>query len=191
MTGAIFLDRDGVINRKPPEGSYVRDWSEFEFEPGAVEALEHLARNGRGPLIVVTNQRGISLGVTTREAVDDIHRRMQAALARRGVQLAGVRTCPHALGTCDCRKPGVGMFLAAVREDPRIELDRSAVVGDSMSDLEAGRRIGAEVFAISAQPEPLMALAAEAGIAVAGVAPSLLDLVRTGALDAVAPGAAR
>jgi D-glycero-D-manno-heptose 1,7-bisphosphate phosphatase len=187
MTGAIFLDRDGVINRKPPEGSYVRTWSEFAFEPGTVEALVHLTRHGRGPLIVVTNQRGIARGVTTREAVDEIHRRMQAALAKHGVQLAGIRMCPHDLGTCDCRKPEVGMFLAAVRENPEIELDRSAVVGDSISDLEAARRIGADVFAVSPQPERLVALAAESGIAVSAVARSLLDLVRTGALDAAAP----
>jgi histidinol phosphatase-like enzyme len=117
-------------------------------------------------------------------AVDAIHARMRAALGDHGVELAGIQVCPHEIGTCDCRKPGVGLFLAAARADPTIELDRSAVVGDSISDLEAGRRIGAEVFAVAEPPEPLVALATQAGITVAGAAPSLLDLVRTGALDA-------
>lgn len=191
MTGAIFLDRDGVINRKPAEGSYVRDWTEFAFAPGALDALAHLARHGRGPLIVVTNQRGIARGDMSSAAVDAIHARMRAVLAGHGVELAGIRVCPHEIGTCACRKPEVGLFLAAARADPAIELDRSAVVGDSISDLEAGRRIGAEVFAVAERPETLVALATQAGITVAGAAPSLLDLVRTGALDAApasAPG---
>ena len=119
----------------------------------------------------------------TRATMDDIHDRMRAVLARHGVHLAGVQVCPHEVGTCDCRKPAVGMFLAAARADPTIELDRSAVVGDSISDLEAGRRIGADVFGVSRDPDALVALASRAGIAVAGVAPSLLELVRTGSLD--------
>ncbi len=184
MTGAIFLDRDGVINRKPPEGSYVGDWSEFEFAPGAVEALVHLGRHGLGPIFVITNQRGIARGLTTREAVDDIHRRMEAVLTRHGVRLAGIQLCPHDRDTCDCRKPGVGMFRAVTESVPGIQLDRSAVVGDSISDLEAGRRIGARVFAVSAQPDNLVDQAAHAGITIAALAPTLLELVRTGALDA-------
>ncbi len=185
MTGAIFLDRDGVINRKAPEGSYVRDWSEFDFAPGAVQAIAHLARHGRGPLVVVTNQRGIALGHMTQAAVDDIHARLRDVLAAQGVSLGGIQVCPHEIGTCTCRKPDVGLFRAAAREDPAIELDRSAVVGDSLSDLEAGARIGAEVFAVASDPQGLVAQAARSGIQVAGAARSLLELVRSGALDAV------
>lgn len=149
MSGAIFLDRDGVINRKPADGEYVTTWDQFEFLPGAIEALQRLAQRGRGPLIVVSNQRGIARGLMTRSAVDDIHRRMTEELAAAGVPVAGIHVCPHEIGVCACRKPGTGLFLEAASQDPTLELDRSAVVGDFLSDLEAGRRIGADVFAVS------------------------------------------
>ncbi|MEA2608763.1 MAG: D-glycero-D-manno-heptose 1,7-bisphosphate phosphatase [Chloroflexota bacterium] len=182
MSGAIFLDRDGVINRKV-DGDYVREWSQFEFLPGAVEALQHLAARGRGPLIVVTNQRGIARGLMSAAAVDEIHQRMRAALAAQGVRLAGMHVCPHEIGTCDCRKPGVKLFLDAAHLDPTLELERSAVVGDSLADLEAGRRLGAQSFAVSPDPAALVQAAREAGIEVSGAAPSLLNLARTGLLD--------
>jgi len=182
MSGAIFLDRDGVINRKV-DGDYVREWREFEFLPGAVEALQHLADHGRGPLIVVTNQRGIARGLMSAAAVDDIHRQMSAALAAQGVRLAGIHVCPHEVGTCDCRKPGVKLFLDAARLDPTLELERSAVVGDSLADLEAGRRLGAQTFAVSPDPAALVKAATEAGIEVSGATSSLLELAKTGLLD--------
>lgn len=183
MSGAIFLDRDGVINRKPPDGDYVRAWGEFEFVDGAVEALRRLAERGRGPLIVVSNQRGIARGLMTRSAVDDIHARMSEALAAADVALAGIYVCPHEIGVCTCRKPGIGLFVEAAKADPTLELDRSAVVGDSLSDIEAGFRIGADVFVVSLDPQDLLRAADAKGIKVAGAAPSLLALVETGALD--------
>jgi D-glycero-D-manno-heptose 1,7-bisphosphate phosphatase len=183
MTGAIFLDRDGVINRKPPEGDYVRRWADFEFLPGVIEALQRLAVRGRGPLIVVTNQRGVALGHMTRDDVDDIHDRMTSTLANAGVRLAGIEVCPHDRGTCDCRKPGIGLFLEAARRDPAIDVRQSAVVGDSISDLEAARRLGAEAFAVGGMSDALADLASERGIVVAGSAGSLLELVETGVLD--------
>jgi D-glycero-D-manno-heptose 1,7-bisphosphate phosphatase len=75
----VFLDRDGVINRKPPEGDYVERWEQFEFLPGAIEALALLAAAGIRA-VVVTNQRGVALGRMTLGDLDDIHRRMQAEL---------------------------------------------------------------------------------------------------------------
>ena len=183
MTGAIFLDRDGVINRKPPEGAYVRGWAEFEFLPGAIEALQRLAARGRGPLVVVTNQRGIARGLMTRDDVDDIHERMSIALEAAGVRLAGIEICPHERGTCDCRKPEVGLFLEAARRDPSIDLRQSAVIGDTISDLEAGMRLGAEIYAVGPERSALVAAAARKGIHVNASAESLLDLVTTGVLD--------
>ena len=170
MSGAIFLDRDGVINRKRPDGDYVRTWADFEFLPGAIEALQLLAGRGRGPLIVVSNQRGIARGLMSQAAVDDIHDRMRATLAAAGVTLAGIHICPHEIGVCLCRKPGTGLFVEAARLDPTLELDRSAVVGDSLADLEAGHRIGADVFAISSDPDGLVNAASARGITVTGAA---------------------
>lgn len=190
MSGAIFLDRDGVINRKPVEGEYVRDWSQFDFLPGVIEALRYLTDHGRGRLIVVTNQRGIARGMMSSADVDDIHRRMRDTLSERGVTLSGIHVCPHEVGTCDCRKPAPGMFLEAARLDPSLDLAQSAVVGDSLTDLEAGNRVGADVYAVSPDPTTLVATALRHGIRVAGAAASLLELVRTGALDVPAPATA-
>lgn len=182
MSGAIFLDRDGIINRTVV-GDYVREWSQFEFLPGAVEALRHLTERGRGPLVVVTNQRGIARKLMSEHSVRDIHRRMEAVLTAQGVRLAGVYVCPHDIGMCDCRKPGIGLFFEAARRIPTLELTRSAVVGDSLADLEAGRRLGAEVYAVSPDPAGLVDAARQQGIEVSGVATSLLALALTGVLD--------
>jgi D-glycero-D-manno-heptose 1,7-bisphosphate phosphatase len=182
MSGAIFLDRDGIINRTV-DGDYVREWRQFEFLPGAIEALRHLTERGRGPLIVVTNQRGIARGLMSEDSVRDIHRRMEATLSAHGVRLAGVYVCPHDIGQCDCRKPGIGLFLEAAERIPTIELTRSAVVGDSLADLEAGHRLGAEAYAVSPDPAGLVEAARQQGIEVSGAAPSLLALALTGVLD--------
>ncbi len=183
MSVAVFLDRDGVINRKPPDGEYVRSWDQFEFLPGSIEALRHLTERGRGPVIVVTNQRGVARGLMSIEDVEDIHARMLATLAAHGARVAAIHVCPHEVGTCDCRKPALGLFLRATRDDPLLDLSASAVVGDSLSDLEAGSRLGADTFAVAPDPDELMERARRHGLRVAAAATSLLDLVRTGSLD--------
>ena len=138
----VFLDRDGTLNVKAPEGDYVTSWEEFEFLPGALEAVRLLSDRGTR-LIVVTNQRGIALGRMTEEDLADIHRRMLEALTAAGGRIAGVYHCPHEAGTCDCRKPEIGMFLDAQRDFPDIRFEDAAVIGDSESDMLAAQRIGA------------------------------------------------
>ena len=103
MSGAIFLDRDGVINRKAADGDYVREWRQFEFLPGVIEALQRLVEWDDRPLVVVSNQRGIARGLMARSAVDEIHRRMRETLAEHGVTLAGIHICPHDIGESHCR----------------------------------------------------------------------------------------
>jgi histidinol-phosphate phosphatase family protein len=136
----VFLDRDGVINRKAPEGDYVTSWSEFDFLPGALEGLRRLA-GSRMSIVVVTNQRGVARGRMTEADVRDIHRRMCAAVAEAGGRLDAIYYCPHE-GGCTCRKPAVGMLESAAA-DLRLSLRDAAMVGDSPSDMEAARRIGA------------------------------------------------
>jgi D-glycero-D-manno-heptose 1,7-bisphosphate phosphatase len=179
----VFLDRDGVINRKAPEGAYIASWDAFEFLPGAIDALALLSVPGGPALVVATNQRGIALGRMTREAVDDIHARMRAALGERGVVIDRIEVCPHEIGVCDCRKPGVGLFRMAAEHDPSLDLTRAAVVGDSLSDLEAGHRLGAQSFLVSSDPDPILARAAGLGVEVTAHAASLHQLVLRGALD--------
>ena len=145
-----FLDRDGTINEKAPggSGSYITTWEDFRFLPGAIEALE-LLRAAGWRMVVVTNQRGIALRTMTREQVDEIHRRM-AVLA----PVDAVYVCPHDVGECDCRKPEVGLFREAQRDDPGIDFATSVVFGDSESDIEAGRRLGCRVVQVGPPPLP-------------------------------------
>ena len=133
----VFLDRDGVINAKAPEGQYVESWDGFALLPGVVDAVRAL-RAAALRVVVVTNQRGVALGRMTAADVEAIHERMSGLLP-----LDAVYYCPHEDGECDCRKPRTGMFERAAREVPGVALGRgAAIVGDSESDMEAGRRLG-------------------------------------------------
>lgn len=151
---AVFLDRDGTINRKAPEGQYVTSWEQFEFLPGAREAIRDLSRAGIR-VIVVTNQRGIARGHMTEADLADIHRRMVAELGQAGAHIDAIYHCPHEDG-CDCRKPGTGMFLRAGAELRGIEFDRALVIGDGQVDVSAARAIGAYAVRLGEplRPEP-------------------------------------
>lgn len=138
----VFLDRDGTLNVKAPEGEYVTSWAEFAFLPGALEGVRRLTESSVR-VIVVTNQRGIALGRMTESDLAEIHHRMLDELTAAGGRVARVYHCPHDIGTCACRKPEVGMFLAARRDFPDVSFEEAAVIGDSPSDMEAARRIGA------------------------------------------------
>ena len=134
----IFLDRDGVINRKRDD-DYVKHWGEFEFLPGVQEALQMLTeKNYR--LVVVTNQRGIARGWMSEADVQNVHARMLVEVAP--ARLAAIYYCPHDKDQCDCRKPKTGLFLQAQRDFPDIDFARSIVIGDSLSDMEAGATLG-------------------------------------------------
>jgi D-glycero-D-manno-heptose 1,7-bisphosphate phosphatase len=136
----IFLDRDGVINRKRDD-DYVKRWSEFEFLPRVQEALQLLTQAG-ARLIIVTNQRGIARGWMTEADLHDIHARMQTELEAAGARIAAIYYCPHDKDQCDCRKPGVGLFLQAQRDFPDLEFAKAVLIGDSASDMEAGAKLG-------------------------------------------------
>ena len=181
-----FLDRDGVINRKMPEGSYVERWEQFEFLPGAIEALGLLADAGIRT-VVVTNQRGVALGRMTMAAVDEIHGRMQAALAARHAQCAAVLVCPHDEGGCDCRKPRIGLFRQAQALMPQIDISRSIVVGDSASDLLAAADLGCPSYLVAVEADAAAIVAAHPSLAIQASGPSLLDVV-TGLLGRTATG---
>lgn len=138
----VFLDRDGVLNRKMPDGQYVTDWQQFRWIPGSLEALALLAA-APARIVVVTNQQGVAKGLLTAQRLEDIHRKMKADVAAAGGRIDGIYVCPHLEGSCDCRKPGIGLFLHAKRDFPDTNFCQSVVVGDSQSDIEAGKRLGA------------------------------------------------
>jgi len=137
----VFLDRDGVINRKLPEGQYVRSWQDFEILPGVVESVGRLNRAGI-VVLVVSNQRGVALGYYTAENVEVLHEALQKSLNASGAHVDRFLFCPHDLGECTCRKPQTGLFDHARIEFPQIESKTSVMIGDSLSDIEFGFRAG-------------------------------------------------
>jgi len=137
----VFLDRDGVINRKLPEGKYVTRWEELELLPGVGDAIAELNRSGH-KVILVTNQRGVALGWMTDAEVEGIHVRLREELAGSSAWLDGIYYCPHDREECDCRKPRTGMIEAAFRDFPGAEPGNSILIGDSLSDMECGRAAG-------------------------------------------------
>ena len=147
----VFLDRDGVINRKAAEGRYIADWSEFEMLPGVEDAIARLNRRGLR-VLVTSNQRGIAVGLCTAEGVDEMHRRLQEHLSAYGARLDGFYYCPHDRGECDCRKPATGLFERAVRDFPDITPKTSVMIGDSLSDIEAARNFGCRSIFIPGDP---------------------------------------
>lgn len=137
----VFLDRDGVINRKPARGRFVTRWEEFELLPGVDAAIGKLNRAGR-KVIVLTNQRGIALGLYSLENLEHMHDQMRKLLAQRGARLDGIYVCPHEDGQCNCRKPLTGLFEQAFKDFPGAGAGNSVMVGDSVRDIEAGIRLG-------------------------------------------------
>ncbi len=185
----IFLDRDGVINRKRPEGDYVKCWEEFEFLPQAKDALRFLTRAGYR-VIVVTNQRGIARGLMMEHDVDRVHGRMMAELTRAGAEITAIYYCPHEEGQCGCRKPRPGLFWRAKHDFPDIDFTRSLMIGDSLSDMEVGARLGCRSILI-AEPSRAARLVAQAdirGIVIGGEATSLFEAVsRYAGLEMASP----
>jgi D-glycero-D-manno-heptose 1,7-bisphosphate phosphatase len=141
MNKAVFLDRDGVIIRKPSEGQYVTRWEEMNVLPGVVEAIGLLNRS-KFRVVVVSNQRCVAKGLITARDLDSMHRRMCKQLATAGATIDGVYYCPHEKWpACSCRKPAPGMLLEAARKY-QLNLAASWMIGDSEVDIEAGRNAG-------------------------------------------------
>jgi len=146
-TRAVFLDRDGVI---VVDHGYVHRVEDLAFVPGTVPALQRLQADG-WRLVVVTNQSGIARGLYTQADYERFTAAMVAALAAAGVRLDAVLHCPHLPDAavtayrlaCGCRKPGPGMLLRAARE-LNLDLAASVMVGDRVSDVQAGRAAGVD-----------------------------------------------
>ena len=144
MNKTVFLDRDGVINRKL-ENDYVKSWDEFVFLPGVFEAIKAIKEKGY-LVIVVTNQRGITRGFMTEKDLQEIHQKMQDELKKHGAQVNDIFYCPHNISDkCNCRKPEPGMLIEAQKKWD-IDFAQSYIIGDSESDIEAGKRAGCKGF---------------------------------------------
>lgn len=141
---AVFLDRDGTINI---EKDYLYRIEEFEFTPGAVEAIKLLNQAGY-LVVVVTNQSGVARGYYSEADMAALHRYIDTVLASQGARVDAWYHCPHHQAgkapynqECDCRKPMPGMLLQAAA-DHAIDLTRSWMVGDKSADIEAGLAAG-------------------------------------------------
>ena len=140
MNGAIFLDRDGVIieNRE----DYVKSWAEVDFLPGVFEGL-HRLREAGWRTVMVTNQSAVGRGIITVAFVEEVHGRMSEEIVAHDGRIDAVYFCPHhPQANCLCRKPAPGMLRQAA-EELGIDLGRSYMVGDALTDLEAARAVGA------------------------------------------------
>jgi D-glycero-D-manno-heptose 1,7-bisphosphate phosphatase len=156
---AVFLDRDGVLNRKQPPAQYVRSWEEFEWLPGALEALR-LLREANYRIIVVTNQAGIARGMMTEADLLDIHRRMAADVRRTGGRLDAVYYCPHHWDEgCSCRKPKPGMLYEA-QHTFNLNLSRTPFIGDDERDAQAAADAGCPWLPVTPE-RPLLTVVRE------------------------------
>ena len=124
-----------------PEGQYVASWQHFDLLPGVPETIARLNQAGLR-VLVVTNQRGIALGLYTTADVNAIHAQLQTVLAQSGARIDGFYFCPHDKRECNCRKPLPGLFEQAQAQFPEIDSSTSIMIGDSLSDIEFGRNLG-------------------------------------------------
>ena len=147
----VFLDRDGVLNRKLPEGRYITTCSEFQPLPGVPQAIARLNRAGLR-VVVVSNQRGIALGLYTADDVRQIHASFQSELQSQGAHIDAFYFCPHDAQQCDCRKPLPGLFHQARADFPEIAAAASVMIGDSLSDIEFGHRLGMTTVFLEGDP---------------------------------------
>lgn len=148
---AIFLDRDGVIIRKAPDGEYVADWCEVEFLPGSLDAIAAIHQFGY-KVIIVTNQRGVATGKIQLSKVKEIHAKIREVVANSGGNISAIYYCPHDTSDgCACRKPKPGMLLQAAAEH-QVRLPECWMVGDTAADIAAGKSVGCKT-ALIAQSE--------------------------------------
>jgi len=144
----VFLDRDGTINAKPPHGEYVMTPAQIQLLDGAAGAIKRL--NDAGIWVgIVTNQRGVALGRMTSADLDVVHQRLFSQLGLVGAHVDAIYVCPHEQGTCACRKPLPGLLLRAQQEVGDMNLRQAMVIGDSLSDIQAGRSVGAKTVLLA------------------------------------------
>lgn len=153
---AIFLDRDGVINRYV---GFLKNIEDFELIEGVSEAIKYINQSGY-LCIVVTNQPVIARGEVTYEQLDEIHNKMETLLGLNGAYIDGLYYCPHHPHSgfegeitelkidCDCRKPKPGLLLKAAKEY-NIDLEKSWMIGDSESDIKAGINAGCKTSLVN------------------------------------------
>ncbi len=144
----VIIDRDGVINQKPPKAQYVCKWEDFKWLPGVKDALRMLKEAGY-KIIVISNQAGIARGFLTEADLNSIHDRMIEEIRNTGGDVDDIYFCPHHWNDgCECRKPKAGMIFQAQR-DHHLDLTRTMLVGDDERDIQAANAAGCQSLLVT------------------------------------------
>lgn len=152
---AVFIDRDGTINDN--KDGYVHKIEKFEFLPGVIEGLKKLSKTDY-LLIIITNQSGIGRGIYTHDDFQKLNKWLLNEFKYKGIKISKIYHCPHQPNAnCDCRKPRIGLFLRAV-QDFGISLNKSWLVGDSDSDVIAGREANIKTIKIGKKTDSALKL---------------------------------
>jgi histidinol-phosphate phosphatase family protein len=148
----LFLDRDGVINHEKNK-DYIHTWDEFVFYDGVQEAIKSFSTIFKR-IIIVTNQKGVGKGLTLLENLTEIHNNMKSSIQLAGGRIDAIYFCPDLDENSPNRKPNPGMGYQAQQDFPEIDFTKSIMVGNTISDMEFGRNIGAiTVFLPTTRPE--------------------------------------
>ena len=137
----LFIDRDGVVNDEK-HLDYIHTWDEFKFYDGVKDAFKIFNRKF-GRIIMVTNQRGIAKGLTRLEDLELIHRNMLEKIENSGGRIDRIYFCPDM--ESPNRKPNPGMGLQALKDFPEIDLSKSMMIGNTLSDMKFGRNLGVAI----------------------------------------------
>lgn len=154
----VFLDRDGVINKKAEEHCYITKVEDFIFNEAIFEVSLRLRDSGF-EFIIITNQRGIARGLYDEKQLDEIHSYMKGEFYKKGIAILDIFYCPHENNACDCRKPKDGMLKNACAKYP-IDLANSLLISDSPVDVSMGEKfgIGQNILVESDNPSKLMVI---------------------------------
>jgi histidinol-phosphate phosphatase family protein len=148
----LFIDRDGVINHEKKE-EYILNWREFKFYDGVKESIKDLSLLF-GKIIVITNQRGVGKGLMTEFDLDSIHQHMIKQIQNIGGHIDKIYYCTSIDNDHPDRKPNPGMAIRAKEDFPMIEMSRSIMIGNKLSDMRFGRNAGMyTVFVATTHPE--------------------------------------
>ncbi len=151
-TWTLFLDRDGVINVESV-GSYITTWSEFQFHDGVLDAMRSLSRVF-GNIVVVSNQRGVGRGIMTLDTLREIHSNMRSIISEHGGRIDKVYSATAVSDEDHNRKPNVGMGLQAQEDFSQIDFKKSVMIGNSISDMEFGKRLSMHTVFLTTKHEP-------------------------------------
>ena len=148
----LFLDRDGVINYEK-KNEYVLNWDEFVFMPGVKDALKIL-NDYFGVIVIITNQKCIGKGLITIEGLQQIHQNMLQQIELAGGRIDNIYFCPDLEDHSPNRKPNAGMALQAKTDFPQIDITKTIMVGNKLSDMQFARNAGVtSIFAATTNPE--------------------------------------